>query len=311
MAATTSRFSSFMEGVLYRGREGHWAYILHRVSGLAILLFVAIHVTDTSWVAYAPAAYAEAINLYGSLPFLISEYFLLAAIVYHAINGLNIIIKDTFPGWWDKHLQASSFWKVIALSALCWLPAAYFISLNIYNYYLCPVMGGAGACGGAEPPVPFAGLSITYLIVPAVSLVLVAVLASGGTFNAQLVAKAPRYVTVPGRNIETWSWLFMRWSGGILLVLIWIHVLANALLTGAHHIDLNYVAERWAQPLNWGATFTVLALAVLHGFNGLRAVLADYIHGAAANKAVTVGLIALWLVLTALGAYALLAGVRA
>lgn len=305
MSATSSRLAGFIEGVRYNGKEGHWAFIFHRASGLAILLFVAIHVTDTSWVAYAPAAYAEAINLYGSLPFLIAEYFLLAAIVYHAINGLNIIIKDSFPSWWNKHVQANSFWKVITLSVLCWLPAAYFISMNIYNYYLCTT------CADAAPPVAFEGLSITYLIVPVVSIILVAVLAYGGTFNQNVTAKAPRYVKVPGKNVETWSWLFMRWSGAILLLLIWIHVLANALLTGAHHIDLNYVAARWAQPLNWGATFTVLALAVLHGFNGLRAVLADYIHGATANRVITVGIIVLWLVLTALGGYALLAGVRA
>lgn len=308
MAAITSRFSSFVEGVLYRGREGHWAFIFHRVSGLAILLFVAIHVVDTSWVAYWPTSYEHAIDLYGSLPFLISEYFLFAAIVYHGINGLNIIIKDTFPSWWDKHLQANSFWKIIVLSVLCWLPAAYFITLNIYNFYLCPAMGGS--CGGAEPPVPFEGLSITYLIVPVVSIVLAAVLAYGGTFNQNVVAKAPRYVSVPGRNLETWSWLFMRWSGGLLLLLIWIHVLANALLTGAHHIDLAYVAERWAQPLNWGATFTILMLAVLHGLNGLRAVLGDYLHGQAANRAVTVVILIAWLVLTGLGAYAMFAGVQ-
>lgn len=309
MAALSSRWSGFVQGVLYRGREGHWAFILHRVSGLAIVLFLAIHVVDTSWVAYAPGAYTEAISLYGSLPFLLSEYALFAAIVYHAINGLNIILKDAFPAWWDKHLQANSFWKVIALSALCWLPAAYFVSLNIYNLYICPALGGA--CGGAEPPVPFAGLSIAYLIVPLASLVLVAVLAYGGTLSPQVTSKAPRFVVVPGRNLETWSWLFMRWSGGILLLLVWIHVLGNALLTGAHHITLGFVADRWAQPLTWGTTFTILALAVLHGFNGLRAVLTDYIRSPRASRAVTIGLVLAWLLLTGLGAYALLAGVRA
>ncbi|MBL8057961.1 MAG: hypothetical protein JNK29_14750 [Anaerolineales bacterium] len=308
MAATASRFSGFVEGVLYRGREGHWAFIFHRVSGLAILLFLSIHVVDTSWVAYWPAGYEEAIGLYGSLPFLISEYFLFAAIVYHAINGLSIIIKDTFPSWWDKHLQANSFWKVIALSALCWLPAAYFVTVNIYNYHLCPAMGGT--CGGAEPPVPFEGLSLAYLIVPVVSILLVAVLAYGGTFSPSTVAKAPRYVSVPGRNLETWLWLFMRWSGGILILLVWIHVLTNALLTGAHHIDLGYVAARWTQPLSFGSTFGILMLAVLHGFSGLRAVLTDYITGAAANRVVTVVTVLAWLALTGLGAYAMLAGVQ-
>lgn len=304
MAATTSPIAKFTEGLLYKGREGHWAFILHRVSGLAILLFVVIHVVDTSWVAYAPAAYEEAINLYGSLPFLLSEYALFAAIVYHAINGLNIIIKDSSPIWWDKHLQAGGFWKVIVLSVLCWLPAAFYVSLNIYNYYIC-----TGGCG-EEPPVSFSDLRYTYLIVPAVSLVLLVVLSYGSSFSNALISKAPRYVTRPGKNLETWSWLFMRWSGGILLLLIWIHVLANALLTGAHHIDLAYVDARWADPLNWGATFTILALAVLHGMNGLRAVVNDYLHNETANRIVNVIILVGWLALTAVGAYAMLVGVQ-
>ena len=43
-------------------------------------------------------------------------YALFAAIIFHGINGLNIILKDTFPHWWSKHDQPSSFWRVLALS---------------------------------------------------------------------------------------------------------------------------------------------------------------------------------------------------
>lgn len=303
MAAVTSPLTKFVEGVIYRGREGHYAFMLHRASGLAILLFVIIHVVDTSWVAYAPAAYEEAIHLYGSVPFLIAEFFLMAAIVYHAINGLNIIIKDTFPSWWNKHLQANSFWKVIGLSVVCWLPAAFFVARNLYVNYLC-------ANCDTSAPVPTTSLNMTYLIVPVVSLILLAVLAYGGTFNQHAVARAARQVAVPGRNLETWSWLFMRWSGGLLLVLVWIHVLANALLTGAHNIDLAYVAERWGQPLNWGSTFTILVLAVLHGMNGLRAVTGDYLNHPGLNRVVNTVIVIAWLALTAVGAYAMFAGVK-
>lgn len=298
MAAVTSPLSKFVEGVLYRGREGHWAFIFHRVSGLAILLFLAIHVLDTSWTYFAPAMYEEAIGLYGSLPFLISEYFLFAAIVYHAINGLNIILKDTFPSWWDKHLQANSFWKVIVLSVLCWLPAAYFVTRNIYVHYLCT------GCD-TSAPVPPSGLGIAYLIVPAVFILLTGVLAYGGTFNQNLLSRAPRHVAVPGKNFETWSWLFMRWSGGLLIMLVWIHVLTNALLTGAHNIDVAYVAERWAQPLNWGSTFTILMLALLHGVNGLRIVLDDYVHNKTVVRILNVVIFTGWAVLTAAGAMAM------
>ena len=308
MAAVTSRWDSFKEGVLYQGREGHYAFILHRVSGLAILLFLMIHIVDTSWVAYWPEEYTKAIGTYGSIPFLISEYFLFAAIVYHAVNGLNIVLKDTFPTWWNRHLQPNSFRKIIALSVIFWLPAAYFVSLNLYNFYICPATGGS--CGGAEPPVPFSGLDITYLLVPAAFIVTAAVLAWGATLKESVTSKAPRYVRRPGRTFETWSWLFMRISGALLFVLVWIHVAANALLTGAHHIDLDFVAQRWANGLSWGSTFTILAIALLHGVNGLRAVLSDYVHGDTANRVINVVLLLVWVVITALGAYAMFAGVR-
>ncbi|MBL8093415.1 MAG: hypothetical protein JNL73_04545 [Anaerolineales bacterium] len=308
MAAVTSRWDSFKEGVLYRGREGHYAFILHRVSGLAILLFLAIHIVDTSWVAYWPQEYQHAIELYGSIPFLVSEYFLFAAIVYHAVNGLNVIVKDTFPAWWDRHMQANSVRKVLALSFLFWLPAAYFVSLNLYNHHICPALGGQ--CGGVEPPVAFPGLSITYLLVPAAFIVTAAVLAWGATFKESVTSKAPRYVRRPGRTFETWSWLFMRISGALLFVLVWIHVLANALLTGAHHITLEYVAQRWADGLAWGSTFGILAVALLHGVNGLRAVLSDYVHGDGANRVINIVLMVAWVVITALGAYAMFAGVK-
>jgi succinate dehydrogenase / fumarate reductase membrane anchor subunit len=137
-----------------------------------------------------------------------------------------------------------------------------------------------------------------------------AILAYGGTLNGDVVARAPRSVTMPGKNFETWSWLFMRWSGGILLLLVWIHVLTNALLTGAHSIDLQYVADRWAQPLNWGATFTILMLALLHGVNGLRAVVGDYVHNPAAVRVINAVALLGWLVLTAAGAVAMFLGVR-
>ncbi|MBM2843086.1 MAG: sdhC, partial [Anaerolineales bacterium] len=40
-----------LEGSLhYRGREGQWAYLLHRVTGLGTLLFLTIHILDTSTV---------------------------------------------------------------------------------------------------------------------------------------------------------------------------------------------------------------------------------------------------------------------
>ena len=52
MAARGNTVSSFVEGLLYRGREGQLAYIGQRLAGLGTLLFLAIHIVDTSSVYF-------------------------------------------------------------------------------------------------------------------------------------------------------------------------------------------------------------------------------------------------------------------
>lgn len=310
MAAPTSAFDTFVQGLQYRGKEGHYAFILHRVSGMAILAFLVIHIIDTSWVYFWPEGYMHAIELYRSVPFLLSEYALMAAIIYHAVNGLNIIVKDTFPSWWNKHLQSGSFWKVMGLSAVLWLFPAFFITRSLYNYHLCPALGNAD-CGSGQPTVSGDMLGIAYPIIFVVALVALGVLAYGGTQNTNLLTNAPRYISKPGKNFETWSWLFMRWSGGLLFIIVWVHVLSNALLTGAHYIDLEYVAQRWAEPISFATTFSLLMFALLHGMNGLRAIIGDYVHNEPVRRFLGVFMMVLWVVTTALGAIAMFGGVRA
>ena len=44
-------------GPIYRGREGQWAWLLHRVTGVGIILFLFAHVVDTAVIGWGPAAY--------------------------------------------------------------------------------------------------------------------------------------------------------------------------------------------------------------------------------------------------------------
>ena len=83
--------SSFVEGLLYRGREGHLSYIGHRLAGLGTLLFLAIHIVDTSSVYFGallgiPELYSHAIDIYRSPLFMVGEIVLVAAVIYHGIN---------------------------------------------------------------------------------------------------------------------------------------------------------------------------------------------------------------------------------
>jgi succinate dehydrogenase / fumarate reductase membrane anchor subunit len=125
-----------------------------------------------------------------------------------------------------------------------------------------------------------------------------------------LPSSAERRAAVP-LNLETLAWLFMRYSGVLLIPLVWVHVLIQDVLVGVHAIDLDYVAMRWAT-LGWRLyDIALLAFTFAHGMNGLRTVLHDYIHRPAHRRRIDALLLAAWLLISAIGAAAIIGGARA
>jgi succinate dehydrogenase / fumarate reductase membrane anchor subunit len=83
----------------------------------------------------------------------------------------------------------------------------------------------------------------------------------------------------PRSGFELWSWLFMRLSGILLLFLAVGHVLIMHVLdTGVDRVNFNFVAERWASPFWRTWDWMMLALALLHGINGVRVIIQDYVR---------------------------------
>ena len=116
-----SLVTTLTESVRYRGREGQWSFILHRISGLATLLFLTIHILDTATVHFAPQLYKEAINIYRNPIFMIGEMMLVAGVIFHGVNGLRIIVFDLYPRLWYEKLQKQWFWIAFVGTALLWL----------------------------------------------------------------------------------------------------------------------------------------------------------------------------------------------
>jgi succinate dehydrogenase / fumarate reductase membrane anchor subunit len=78
-------------------------------------------------------------------------------------------------------------------------------------------------------------------------------------------------------NFELYAWLFMRFSGLALVVLVLGHLfIMNILDGGVHRINFGFVAGRWASPFWQLWDLSMLWLAQLHGGNGLRTVINDY-----------------------------------
>ena len=91
--------------VRYRGGEGMLAWAFHRISGVAIWLFVVLHVSDIFLVGAAPGVYDSLLGFYATPPGILMEWLLGAAVLYHALNGLRIIIMDFWPRMTRFHRQ--------------------------------------------------------------------------------------------------------------------------------------------------------------------------------------------------------------
>ena len=78
-------------------------------------------------------------------------------------------------------------------------------------------------------------------------------------------------------NFEKYAWLFMRFSGMVLVLLALGHLFVMLMWdNGVYRIDFNYVAARWASPFWQTWDVLLLWLAQLHGANGMRTIIADY-----------------------------------
>nr|WP_231709596.1 succinate dehydrogenase, cytochrome b556 subunit [Arthrobacter sp. zg-Y895] len=108
--------SKLPAGTLYRGREGQWSWVVHRITGVAIFFFLLVHVLDTSLVRVSPEAYNVVIESYKNPIMGIGELGLVAAIVFHAFNGLRVVLID----FWKKgpKYQRQMLWGVVALWAV-------------------------------------------------------------------------------------------------------------------------------------------------------------------------------------------------
>ncbi len=81
----------------YRLSWAELAWIGHRLSGIGVLLFLFLHVVETATVLFGPEVYDFTQTFYRNLPAKLGEVLLMAALVYHSLNGLRVIVMDFWP----------------------------------------------------------------------------------------------------------------------------------------------------------------------------------------------------------------------
>lgn len=112
-------------GTYYRGGRGQWSWAFHRISGVGVILFLFVHILDTALVVVGPDVYNRVVRAYHAPVIRLLEIGLAAMVLFHALNGLRIILIDFFPKLADHHKLL--FNMVMSLYLILMAPALYFM----------------------------------------------------------------------------------------------------------------------------------------------------------------------------------------
>ena len=107
-------------GTLYRGREGMWSWVAHRITGVLIFFFLLVHVLDTALVRVSPEAYDSVIATYKNPIVGLGEAGLVAAVLFHWLNGIRVMLVD----FWHRgtRYQRQMLWAVVGLWVVLMVP---------------------------------------------------------------------------------------------------------------------------------------------------------------------------------------------
>ncbi|MFH1483156.1 MAG: succinate dehydrogenase, cytochrome b556 subunit, partial [Chloroflexota bacterium] len=93
---------------------GAWAFSLHRIAGVTIATYGLAHIIVISFASWG-GPFESIMRLFQSPPFLLAELLLMAAILFHALNGFRIILFDLGIG---IERQKGLFWGLMALGVV-------------------------------------------------------------------------------------------------------------------------------------------------------------------------------------------------
>ncbi len=105
-------------------------------------------------------------------------------------------------------------------------------------------------------------------------------------------------------------WLWLRITGLLMVLFVFPHVIVKDVIVGVDEIDAQYVAQVWENLAVRVFDFLLLFLTFTHGMVGLRQVLMDFVHSPGGRKATTWILGIIWLIVSLMGAIAIIGGVR-
>lgn len=115
----------------YRGGIGQWSWALHRITGVGVLVFLCLHILDTFLIILGPAHYNAIIALYRVPLFRVMEVGLFASVLFHALNGVRIILIDFWEDLTRFHRQL--FYVELICFIVTMIPVTYLMLKPLFR----------------------------------------------------------------------------------------------------------------------------------------------------------------------------------
>ncbi len=125
-------FADWFRAVTYRGREGQIAWMLHRLTGLGVFFFLALHIIDIFLMSFGPELFDALLFFYHQFLFKLSIVFgLFPGVLYHGLNGIRVVAIDFWPNLGRKQAM---LWRIqMIIFVIAYIPSAVLMILSMFS----------------------------------------------------------------------------------------------------------------------------------------------------------------------------------
>ncbi len=115
----------------YRGREGQIAWMLHRVTGVGVFLFLTLHVIDIFLLSFGADTFEALLFIYHKFFFKLTIVFgLYLGVLYHGLNGMRVVAIDFWPNLGKKQAM---LWRIqMVIFAFLYIPSAAIMIRSMF-----------------------------------------------------------------------------------------------------------------------------------------------------------------------------------
>jgi succinate dehydrogenase / fumarate reductase cytochrome b subunit len=290
----------------YRGGAGQWAWAIHRAAGLGVLLFLVLHIFDIFLVTFGPGLFTAFLIIYKHPVARVLEVVLLFGLLYHALNGLRIILADFYPMLAKRSIATNLFIVQIIVTGVLFAIGGYLMLTRAQEepFGNNPILAVIVVAAVVALPLV---ISMASSFAPTSATIALDADTSRGNYDDSVQAIIRGRQPRPMNRTELNIWLFMRLSGFLLIFLALFHFFLMHFIYTVDIIDFRFMINRWTDPVGglfWRSyDLLLLVFALVHGLFGARYSLEDYIHNRGVKFILMAGLVLTGLLFFVLGAF--------